>query len=101
MLKSSGIKTLGTRGSFSLTEGLRESSASADGRSLEKNAAHCQDICKFSAARGPSIHQPWGQPRTFDTHGVSYQNITTLRILLEKQADWLICQGQAKIEEVW
>ena len=26
------------------------------------------------------------------THAVSYQNITTQRILLEKQADWLICQ---------
>ena len=27
-----------------------------------------------------------GQPRVFDTHAVSYQNITTQRILLEKQA---------------
>ena len=26
------------------------------------------------------------QPRTLDTHAVSYQNITTLRILLEKKA---------------
>ena len=32
-----------------------------------------------------------GQPRVFDTHAVSYQNITTQRILLEKQAHWLIC----------
>ena len=39
-------------------------------------------ICKFCAARGPGICQL----RTFDTHAVSYQNITTLRILLEKQA---------------
>ena len=31
---------------------------------------------------------------------VSYQNITTQSILLEKQADWLICQGWEKIEEV-
>ena len=31
-----------------------------------------------------------GQARAFDTHAVSYQNITQ-RILLEKQADWLIC----------
>ena len=36
----------------------------------------------------------------FDTHAVSYQNITTQGILLEKQADWLICQGREKIEEV-
>ena len=53
-------------------------------------------ICKCCAARGPGICQP----RAFDTHAVSYQNITTQRILLEKQADWLICQGREKIEEV-
>ena len=47
-------------------------------------------ICKFCAARGPGICKPRGQPRAFDTHAVSYQNITTQRILLEKQADWLI-----------
>ena len=57
-------------------------------------------ICKSCAARGPGICQPRGQPRAFDTHAVSYQNITTQRILLEKQADWLICQGREKIEEV-
>ena len=32
---------------------------------------------KFCAAWGPGICQPRGQPRTFDTHMVSYQNITT------------------------
>ena len=57
-------------------------------------------ICKFCAARGPGICQPQGQPRAFDMHAVSYQNITTQRILLEKQADWLIVQGREKIEEV-
>ena len=57
-------------------------------------------ICKFCAARGPGICQPRGHSRAFDTHAVSYQNITTQRILLEKQADWLICQGREKIEEV-
>ena len=57
-------------------------------------------ICKCCAARGPGICQPRGQPRAFDTHAVSYQNITTQRILLEKQADWLICQGREKTEEV-
>ena len=30
---------------------------------------------------------------------VSYQNLTMKRILLEKQAYWLFCQGQGKIEE--
>ena len=58
-------------------------------------------ICKFCTARGPGICQPRGQPRAFDTHAVSYQNITTQRILLEKQADWLICQGWEKNEEVY
>jgi len=52
------------------------------------------------AARGPGICQVQGQPRAFDTYAVPYQNITTQRILLEKQADWLICQGWEKIEEV-
>ena len=41
-----------------------------------------------------------GQPRTFNTHEVSYENITTQGISLEKQADLLICLGQEKIEEV-
>ena len=57
-------------------------------------------ICKFCAARGPGICQPQGQPRAFDTHAVSYHNITTERILLEIQADWLIVQGREKTEEV-
>ena len=41
-----------------------------------------------------------GPLRAFDTHAVSYQNITTQRIFLEKQADWLIFQGREKNEEV-
>ena len=36
--------------------------------------------------------------RAFDMHAVSHQNLTTQRILLEKQADWLICQGWEKTE---
>ena len=56
-------------------------------------------ICKFCAARGPGICQPWGFSQAFDTYAVFYQNITTQRILLEKQAYWLICQGQEKIED--
>ena len=54
-------------------------------------------ICKFCAARRPGICQPRGQPRAFDTHAVSDQNITTQRILLEKQAERLICQGREKM----
>ena len=53
-------------------------------------------ICKFCAARGPGICQPRGQPRAFDTHAVSYQNKSTQRILLEKQADF--CQGREKLK---
>ena len=55
-------------------------------------------ICKLQTARGPIICQPRGQPRAIDTHAVSYQNITTQRILLEKQADWLNFQGWEKLE---
>ena len=55
--------------------------------------------CKFCAAQGPCICQPRGHSRAFDTRVVSYQNITTQRIVLGKKADWLICQGQEEIEE--
>ena len=49
-------------------------------------------IYKFCAARGPGICQPRDQPRTFDTHAVSYPDTATERIfIVEKQADWLIC----------
>ena len=41
-------------------------------------------ICKFSTARGPGICQPRGHSRAFDTHAVSYQNIITQKVLLEK-----------------
>ena len=30
-------------------------------------------------------------------HTVSHANITTQMILLEKQADWLICQGDERV----
>ena len=55
-------------------------------------------ICKFCAARGPGICQPRGHSWAFDTQAVSYQKITTQRILLGKKADWLICQGQEKLK---
>ena len=41
-------------------------------------------ICKFCAARGPGTCPSRGCSRAFDTHAVSYQNITTKRILLKK-----------------
>ena len=42
-------------------------------------------ICKFCPARGPGICQPPGHSRAFDMHAVSYQNITTQKVLLEKK----------------
>ena len=42
-------------------------------------------ICKFCNARGPGICQPRGHSRAFDTHAVSYQNITTQKVLLGKK----------------
>ena len=39
-------------------------------------------ICKNP---GPGICQPWGYSRAFDTRAVSYQNITTHKILLGKK----------------
>ena len=45
-------------------------------------------------APGPGICQPPGHSPAFDTHVLSYQNINTQKVLLEKKADWLICQGQ-------
>ena len=56
-------------------------------------------ICKCCAAQGPGICQPRGQSRGIDMQAVSYQNITTQRISLGKKEDWLVCQGQEKIEE--
>ena len=53
---------------------------------------------KFCAAQGPGICQPRGRSWAFVSHAVSYQKITTQRILLGKKADWLICQGQEKLK---
>ena len=53
----------------------------------------------FQITKGTGICQPRGYSQAFDTHTVSYQNVTSQRILLEKQAHLLICQGQEKIEE--
>ena len=39
----------------------------------------------FRTARRLGICQPRGNSRAFDTHAVSYQNITTQKVLLEKR----------------
>ena len=41
--------------------------------------------CPPCQSWGWRICQPRGQPRAFDTHAVSYQNITTQRILLKNK----------------
>ena len=55
---------------------------------------HFQILCSPEAGHLPTLG-PF-PTEAFDTHSVSYQNITTQRILLGKKADWLICQGQEK-----
>ena len=50
---------------------------------------HCQSrgwgICKFCTAREPGICQPRGHSRAFYRNAVSYQDITTQKVLLEKK----------------
>ena len=43
-------------------------------------------ICKFFIARGLGICQPRAIPELSNTHAVSYQNVTTQRVLLEKKS---------------
>ena len=57
-------------------------------------------ICKFCTARGPGICQPWGHSRAFDTHAVSYQNITTQKVLLEKMQIGSSVKGRNKLKWV-
>ena len=54
---------------------------------------HLQILCCLGARPHP------GAIPKLDTHAVSSQIIATKRISLGKKADWLICQGQEKIEE--
>ena len=50
---------------------------------------HCQSrgwgICKFCTAREPGICQPRGHSRAFYRNAVSYQDITTQKVFLEKK----------------
>ena len=54
----------------------------------------------FALPGGRAFANPGTNPKLLTCTHVSYQNITTQSILLEKQAHWLIRQGQQKIEEV-
>ena len=57
-------------------------------------------ICKFCTARGPGIRQPRGHSRGFDTHAVSYQNITTQKVLLEKKQIGSSIKDRNKVKRV-
>ena len=57
-------------------------------------------ICKCCTARGPSICQPPGQSRAFDTHAVSYQNITTKKVLLEEKQIGSFVKDRNKLQSV-
>ena len=59
-----------------------------------------QGICKFCTARGPGICQPRGHSRAFDTHAVSYQNITTQKVLLEKKQIGSSVKDRNKLQRV-
>ena len=53
--------------------------------------------CKLCIAQGSGICQPRGHSRAFDTHTVSYQNITTQKVLLEKKQ---IVKDRTKLKRV-
>ena len=57
-------------------------------------------ICKFCTARGPGICQPLGHSRAVDTHAVSYQNINTQRVLLEKKQIGSSVKNRNKLKRV-
>ena len=57
-------------------------------------------ICKFCTARGPGIRQPRGHSRGFHTHAVSYQNITSQKILLEKKQIGSSIKDRNKLKRV-
>ena len=57
-------------------------------------------FANFVLPGGRAFAKPRGHSRAFDKQAVSYQHITTQRILLGTKADWLICHGHEKIREV-
>ena len=57
-------------------------------------------ICNFYTALGPGICQPRGNSRAFDKHAVSYQNITTQKVLLEKKQIGSSIKDRNKLKRV-
>ena len=57
-------------------------------------------ICKFTLPGGRAFANLAANTELLTRTRFPISSITTQRILLEKQADWLIFQGQEKLEEV-
>ena len=55
---------------------------------------------KFCTVRGPGICQPRGHFWAFDTHAVSYQNISTQKVLLEKTQIASFVKDRNKLKRV-
>ena len=54
-------------------------------------------LVNFVLPGGRAFANPLRPPQSLDMYVVSYPNITTQKILLEKQADWLLFQEQEKL----
>ena len=57
-------------------------------------------FANFCSARGSGICQPRGHSRAFDTHPVSYHNITTQKVLLEKKQIGSSVKDRNKLKRV-
>ena len=71
--------------------------------SCAQNPAHpglLRGIRKFCTARGLGICQPRDHSRAFDTHAVSYQNITIHMVLLEEKQIGSSVKDRNKLKRV-
>ena len=57
-------------------------------------------ICKVCTAWGPGIYQPQGHSQAFDLPAVSYQNITTQKVLLKKKQIGSSVKDRNKLKRV-
>ena len=57
-------------------------------------------ICKVCTAWGPGIYQPRGHAQAFDLPAVSYQNITTQKVLLKKMQIGSSVKDRNKLKRV-
>ena len=66
-----------------------------------KGSSRGWGICKFCTARGWAFANPGAIPQAFDTHAVSYQNITAQKFLLEKKQIGLSVKDGNKLKRVF